>query len=144
MSLSNVNEKLPPLQVNAFSLWVIDQLNNGHADIQIKDITKDLSDGVALIKLAHILTNKEIPHCWSPSPKQNDEKIKNCNLALEMFKNDGIQLGNISGKDISSNNERIILDFIWSLILNYSIKAISKFKYNRKSKNYARLTTKNM
>ncbi|KAK8841676.1 alpha-actinin [Tritrichomonas musculus] len=122
MSFSNVNKKLPPLQVNAFSLWVIDQLNNGHADIQINDITKDLSDGVALIKLAHILTNKEIPHCWSPSPKQNDEKIKNCNLALAMFKNDGIQLSNISGKDITSNNERIILDFAWSLILNYSIK----------------------
>ena len=48
------------------------------------------SDGVALIKLANILTSKEIPHCWSPSPKQNYEKIKNCNLAVEMFKNGGI------------------------------------------------------
>ena len=127
-----VNKEWITLQINVFSRWVDNQLK-GHSDLQIENITKDLSNGVALVELAKALTHKDAPRYWVESPKMNVQKVQNCDLAIDMFSKDGVQLVGISGKDISDNNEKLILGLIWSLILHYSIgKSITSVISNPK------------
>lgn len=65
--------------------------------------------------------------------------IQNCDIALNMFVKDGVNLNIISGKDINENNEKVILDLIWPLILHYyicpSVNSES-IKENEREKNY--------
>lgn len=110
-----------PIQIKTFTRWIRNQLNE-KTNIEINDISKDLRDGVALIELAQKLTNRNLPCNWKKTPKRNIEMVENCNLAIEMFKKDGVHIIGISGKDINDNNEKLILGLIWSLILHYSIK----------------------
>ncbi|KAK8838554.1 GTPase activator activity protein [Tritrichomonas musculus] len=145
---SEMNKDWIRLQVNVFSRWVENQLK-GHADVQIENITKDLSNGVALVELAEVLTQKNAPRNWVESPKMNVQKVQNCDLAIDMFTKDGVQLVGISGKDVSDNNEKLILGLIWSLILHYSIgksitSVVSSNKINSVQSNKAELTPRTM
>ncbi|KAK8883882.1 ERAD pathway [Tritrichomonas musculus] len=108
------------LQINVFTRWVQNQLKN-QPNIHIDSITKDLSNGVALVELAKILTHKETPRNWAEAPKRKVEMVQNCDLAVDMFWKDGVNLIGISGKDVTDNNEKLILGLVWSLILRYSI-----------------------
>ena len=108
------------LQINVFSRWVQNQLKD-QTNVHVDKITKDLSDGVALVELAKKLTQKDTPRNWSISPKRTVEMVQNCDLAVDMFTKDGVNLVGISGKDVNDNNEKLILGLIWSLILHYSI-----------------------
>ena len=57
------------------------------------------------------------------APKRNIDQV--------MFTKDGVQIIGISGKDVSENNEKLILSYVWSLILHYSIGgAATETKYN--------------
>ena len=104
------------LQINVFTRWVQNQLKN-QPNIHIDTITKDLSNGVALVELAKILTQKETPRNWAEEPKRKVE----IDLSVDMFWKDGVNLVGISGKDVTDNKEKLILGLIWSLILHYSI-----------------------
>lgn len=116
----NFQQECIPLQIKVFSHWFDNKLNQ-RSDVKVNDITKDLNNGVALVELARILTKKEISNKWHKNPQNEFDKIHNCELALEMFKENGVQLSEISGKDISSNNRKHIIDLIWTLISYYSI-----------------------
>lgn len=114
------------MQVKVFSRWVSSHLREGKSDIVVNDITKDLTNGVALVELAEILIGKESPRHWSRSPKRNVDMVQNCDLAIDMFTKDGVRFVGISGKDINDNKEKLILGLIWTLILHYSIsKSVS-------------------
>lgn len=118
--LAKVNDEWVPLQARVFSRWVSEHLKQ-FPQTKVEDITKDLSSGVALVELAEVLTHKKATHKWVESPKMNVQKVENCDLALNMFQNDGVKLVGMSGKDISDNNQKLILGLIWTLILHYSI-----------------------
>lgn len=118
--LSRPSEEWIPLQIKTFSRWVADHLR-GNSDYTVTDITKDLKNGVALVELAKILTGKDVPRRWVHSPKSNYEMVQNCDLALEMFKGDGVNFVSISGKDVNDNNEKLILGLVWTLILHYLV-----------------------
>lgn len=51
------------LQANVFTRWVQNQLR-GYKNIHVDKITKDLSNGVALVELAKTLTHKDTPRDW--------------------------------------------------------------------------------
>lgn len=119
-SLNKVNDEWVPLQAKVFTRWVSSLLKRDSKP-EVKDVTKDLSNGVALIELAEILTHKKASRAWIQNPKNSIGKVQNCDLALDMFSNDGVKLVGISGKDISDNNEKLIFGLIWSLILHYFI-----------------------
>lgn len=120
MNFARADQEWEPLQVKSFTRWVSSHLA-GHCEQKIDDITKDLSNGVALIDLAAALTQKKLPYEWARSPKKNAEMIQNCDLALDMFSKDGVCVSGISSKDINENNEKVILRLIWALVLHYSI-----------------------
>ncbi|KAK8888747.1 GTPase activator activity protein [Tritrichomonas musculus] len=133
MSLAKVDDEWVPLQIKVFTRWVKSQLKNDQ-EIKIEDITKDLSNGVALVELAKMLTQKELERQWCSDPKRNIEMVQNCDLAIEMFEKDGVKLVGISGKDINDNNQKLILGLIWSLILRYSISKSIDMEPNSNSK----------
>lgn len=130
LGLTKVNEDWVPLQTKVFSRWVSNQLRD-YPNIEINDIQKDLSNGVALVDLATVLTNKKPSRSWSKSPKLKVEMVQNCDLAIDMFSKDGVNFVGISGKDISDSNQKLILGLIWTLISNYSVgQSISAEKQN--------------
>ena len=130
LGLTKVNEDWVPLQTKVFSRWVSNQLRD-YPNIKIIDIQKDLSNGVALVDLATVLTHKKPSRSWSKSPKLKVEMVQNCDLAIDMFSKDGVNFVGISGKDISDSNQKLILGLIWTLISNYSVgQSISAEKQN--------------
>ena len=63
MSTQNTDDWVP-LQIKVFTRWVKANLNN--VNDSVNDITKDLSNGVALCQLSEILTKKQAP--WKKDP----------------------------------------------------------------------------
>ncbi|KAK8883680.1 hypothetical protein M9Y10_042777 [Tritrichomonas musculus] len=122
------------LQVNVFTRWVQNQLKS-NSNIHIDTITKDLSNGVALVELAKTLTHKDTPRTWTESPKRTVDMVQNCDLAIDMFSKDGVNLVGISGKDVNDNNEKLILGLVWSLILHYSIGKLSHLNLDSSKQN---------
>ena len=59
MSLAKVDEEWVPLQAKVFTRWVRSQLKDDD-EYQVEDITKDLTNGVALVELAKHLTQNEM------------------------------------------------------------------------------------
>lgn len=112
--------KQNPFHVKVISRWISKQLND-FPDCKKSDIIYDYTNGVKILQLAIILTNANKSIQIKYNPKNNVEKTKNCNIALELFKNDGVQLQSITSKDIINNNEKVINDLIWAIIIHYSI-----------------------
>lgn len=102
-----------PITEKVFTRWVQYQLeaNSKHS---INDVTKDLATGTTIIDLAQSLTHRK---CTSKK-----EISQNCDIALKMFKEDGVKIVGITGKDIMYHNEELILRLIWKLIKHYSIR----------------------
>lgn len=125
MTLSKIDNDWIPLQIKVFTRWVSNQLKD-QKDIEVNNVCTDLSNGVALVDLAQILTHKKASHSWAEHPKRNVDMVQNCDLALEMFANDGVHLVGISGKDINDSNQKLILGLIWTLILHYSIGSLNE------------------
>lgn len=122
MSESRTEDSSVSLQIKVFTRWVKSHLGSDRDTVNT--ITKDLSNGVALVLLAENLTNTTENISWRQDPKRTVDEVMNCELALKMFQKDGVKIIGISGKDINDNNEKLILGLIWSLILHYSINTI--------------------
>ena len=118
MSLPNIDFEILPLQNKVFSRWISNQLK----DNTINNLT-DLSNGEKLIKLAASLTKKQPSNKWPHHPKNEIEKIKACNIAINLFKDNGFPSLNITGKEIINNKQKLF-NFVWELILHYSIKRL--------------------
>lgn len=125
------NNEYDPLQSKVFSRWISSQIK-GLSNDKIENITKDLSNGVALIELAESLTHKKAPQSWNRKPNTDIQNVENCNIAIKMFQDDGVKLVGISGKDINDKNEKLIYGLIWSLIMHYSIGNVEKDNENTK------------
>ena len=123
-SLSSIDNEWEDLQIKVFSRWLQSHLLP--LKIAVQDCTKDLLDGVALVELAQILTRRQAPRKWERQPKRDIQKVENCDLAIQMFQNDHVKFINISGKDLTDGNVKLILGFVWTLIMHYSISSVSR------------------
>ena len=88
-----------------------------------------------------ILTKKEAPVKWAKTPKRNIDQVMNCDLSVSVdkFTKDGVKLIGISCKDINDNNEKLILGYVWSLILHDSISvAVTEDKDSNSAKKPAK------
>lgn len=120
-NIKNSNDESFQIQEKVYTRWILSELQ-GASNTNFSDITKDLSNGVALIELAQVLTHKKAPQDWEQQPTSAAQNIKNCKLAFKMFRNDGFKAIGITSKDICDNDEKQILELIWQLILHYSIE----------------------
>lgn len=107
-------------KTRVFSRWISNQLNEKLDNKE--DLLTDISNGTTILQLAIQLTHSNIKMEIKNQPKSRMEKIKNCEIALRLFQNDGLKLSTISSSEIVNNNKRVILDLIWSIILHYSVQ----------------------
>jgi filamin len=88
---------------------------------KINDLETDLEDGVLLIVLLEILSDKSLGR-YNKTPKMKPQKLENISSALKFIAAQGIKLVGIGPEDIHDHNLKLILGLIWTLILRFQIQ----------------------
>ncbi|XP_067205884.1 filamin-A isoform X4 [Linepithema humile] len=106
------------IQQNTFTRWANERLKamNKH----IGDLECDLSDGLRLVSLIEVLSQKRLPK-HNQRPTFRSQKLENVSVALKFLEDEGIRIVNIDSSDIVDCKLKLILGLIWTLILHYSI-----------------------
>ncbi|VDM61944.1 unnamed protein product [Angiostrongylus costaricensis] len=107
------------IQQNTFTRWVNNHLKR--AGDSIENLETDLSDGLKLISLAAVLSQKNVGR-FNKKVNFRSQKLENVSLALKFFQDvEHIKIVNIDSSHIVDQNKKLILGLIWTLILHYSI-----------------------
>eukprot|EP01103_Thecamoeba_quadrilineata_P003614 TRINITY_DN13370_c0_g1_i1.p1 TRINITY_DN13370_c0_g1~~TRINITY_DN13370_c0_g1_i1.p1 ORF type:complete len:447 (+),score=95.94 TRINITY_DN13370_c0_g1_i1:36-1376(+) len=132
-------------QKRTFTRWANNFLQA--RKLKINDLESDLADGINLINLVEILTNKSIGIKYKTAPKNKAAKLENICFALDFVQKNGVRLVGIGGSDIYDQNIKLILGMIWTFILKFHIQrdgaGLEQWvteqlaKYGLKSRNYA-------
>ncbi|KAF1372057.1 hypothetical protein PFLUV_G00260380 [Perca fluviatilis] len=107
------------IQQNTFTRWCNEHLKG--LNKRIGDLQKDLSDGLKLIGLLEVLSQKKMFRKYHSRPNFRQMKLENVSVALEFLEREHIRLVSIDSKAIVDGNLKLILGLIWTLILHYSI-----------------------
>ncbi|XP_071409029.1 filamin-C [Pithys albifrons albifrons] len=107
------------IQQNTFTRWCNEHLKC--VQKRIGDLQRDLSDGLRLIALLEVLSQKKMGRKHHPRPNFRQMKLENVSVALEFLEREHIKLVSIDSKAIVDGNLKLILGLIWTLILHYSI-----------------------
>ncbi|XP_076819806.1 filamin-A-like isoform X4 [Clavelina lepadiformis] len=106
------------IQKNTFTRWCNEHLKC--VQKRIASLETDLSDGLRLIALLEVLSQKKMgKHNKRPNFRQM--KLENVSVALKFLERERIKLVSIDSKAIVDGNLKLILGLIWTLILHYSI-----------------------
>ncbi|CAF4577499.1 unnamed protein product [Rotaria sp. Silwood2] len=108
------------MQQNSFTRWVNIHLKlvNRH----IEDLQSELSDGLNLIALIEVLSQKKVPRHHNKRPNLRSQKLENVSVVLDFLENtERIRLVTIDATHIVDGKLKLILGLIWTLILHYSI-----------------------
>lgn len=111
------------VQQKTFTKWLNTKLEA--RSLEVRDLVKDLSDGVMLIHLLECLSNESLGR-YAAKPKLRVQRFENANIALDFIKSRGIQMTNIGAEDVVDGNRKIILGLIWTLILRFTINDINE------------------
>uniref|UniRef100_A0A8B9K1B8 Filamin C, gamma b (actin binding protein 280) n=1 Tax=Astyanax mexicanus TaxID=7994 RepID=A0A8B9K1B8_ASTMX len=107
------------IQQNTFTRWCNEHLKC--INKKIGDLQRDLSDGLKLIGLLEVLSQKKMYRKYHARPNFRQMKLENVSVALEFLEREHIKLVSIDSKAIVDGNLKLILGLIWTLILHYSI-----------------------
>ncbi|XP_055698008.1 filamin-A isoform X5 [Phlebotomus papatasi] len=106
------------IQQNTFTRWANEHLKI--IDKNIGNLETDLGDGLRLIALIEVLSQKRLPK-HNKRPTFRSQKLENVSVALKFLEEEGIKIVNIDSTDIVDCKLKLILGLIWTLILHYSI-----------------------
>lgn len=107
------------IQQNTFTRWINEHLKC--VNKRISDLQLDLGDGLRLISLLEVLSQKKMYRKYHPRPTFRQMKLENVSVALEFLDKENIKLVSIDSKAIVDGNLKLILGMVWTLILHYSI-----------------------
>jgi len=107
------------VQKKTFTRWSNTFLRYRKA--KINDLETDLHDGILLIQLLEIISDKSLGK-YNQTPKIKPQKLENLSAALKFIASQGIKLVGIGPEDIHDNNLKLILGLIWTLILRFQIQ----------------------
>nr|XP_057923391.1 filamin-C isoform X2 [Doryrhamphus excisus] len=107
------------IQQNTFTRWCNEHLKC--VSKRIMDLQKDLGDGLKLIGLLEVLSQRSMYRKYHARPNFRQMKLENVSVALEFLEREHIRLVSIDSKAIVDGNLKLILGLIWTLILHYSI-----------------------
>uniref|UniRef100_A0A8C4R4Z0 Calponin-homology (CH) domain-containing protein n=1 Tax=Eptatretus burgeri TaxID=7764 RepID=A0A8C4R4Z0_EPTBU len=107
------------IQKNTFTRWCNEHLKV--VDKRIRDLQKDFSDGLRLIALLEVLSQKKMYRKYHGRPTFRQMQLENVSVALEFLEKENIKLVSIDSKAIMDGNLKLILGLVWTLILHYSI-----------------------
>ncbi|KAL7677096.1 hypothetical protein ACOME3_003343 [Neoechinorhynchus agilis] len=114
------------IQQNTFTRWANEHLKL--INRPVTDLQFDLSDGLALIALIEVLSQRKLPR-HNRRPSFRSQKLENVSVALDFLENvERIKLVNIDASHIVDGRLKLILGLIWTLILHYSIQ-LSTWEY---------------
>ncbi|KAI3401285.1 hypothetical protein diail_11991 [Diaporthe ilicicola] len=111
------------VQQKTFTKWLNTKIDV--RGLEVKDLVKDLSDGVILIHLLECLSQESLGR-YAAKPKLRVQRFENVNLGLDFVKSRGIQMVNMGAEDVVDGNRKIILGLIWTLILRFTISDINE------------------
>ena len=94
-------------------------------EVSVKDLVKDLSDGIILIHLLEVLSGESLGR-YASKPKLRVQRFENVNKSLDYIRTRGIQMTNIGAEDVVDGNRKIILGLIWTLILRFPLSDINE------------------
>lgn len=106
------------IQQNTFTRWANEHLKI--IDKTLLSLETDLSDGLALIALIEVLSQKKMSK-HNKRPTFRSQKLENISVAMKFLEREGIKIINIDSTDIVDCKLKLILGLIWLLILHYSI-----------------------
>jgi filamin len=106
------------IQQKTFTRWANTYLKERM--VQIKDLQKDLNDGIALINLLEIISSKSLGK-YNKKVKVRSQNLENVLLSLNFLRTENIKLVNIGAEDIVDGRLKLILGLIWTIILRYQI-----------------------
>ncbi|XP_066527398.1 filamin-B [Hoplias malabaricus] len=107
------------IQQNTFTRWCNEHLKC--VNKRIADLQLDLSDGLRLIALLEVLSQKNMYRKYHQRPTFRQMKLENVSVALEFLDRENIRLVSIDSKAIVDGNLKLILGLVWTLVLHYSI-----------------------
>ncbi|XP_075902044.1 filamin-A isoform X1 [Nelusetta ayraudi] len=107
------------IQQNTFTRWCNEHLKC--VNKRIGNLQIDLSDGLRLIGLLEVLSQKKMFRKYNQRPTFRQMQLENVSVALEFLDKESIKLVSIDSKAIVDGNLKLILGMIWTLILHYSI-----------------------
>ncbi|XP_075430929.1 filamin-B isoform X1 [Ascaphus truei] len=107
------------IQQNTFTRWCNEHLKC--VNKRIGNLQTDLSDGLRLIALLEVLSQKRMYRKYHQRPTFSHMQLENVSVALEFLDRENIKLVSIDSKAIVDGNLKLILGMIWTLILHYSI-----------------------
>ncbi|KAM9327227.1 filamin-B [Gastrophryne carolinensis] len=107
------------IQQNTFTRWCNEHLKC--VNKRIGNLQTDLSDGLRLIALLEVLSQKKMYRKYHLRPTFSQMQLENVSVALEFLEKENIKLVSIDSKAIVDGNLKLILGLIWTLILHYSI-----------------------
>ncbi|XP_028923663.1 filamin-A isoform X3 [Ornithorhynchus anatinus] len=107
------------IQQNTFTRWCNEHLKC--VNKRIANLQTDLSDGLRLIALLEVLSQKKMYRKYNQRPTFRQMQLENVSVALEFLDRESIKLVSIDSKAIVDGNLKLILGLIWTLILHYSI-----------------------
>uniref|UniRef100_A0A8C1F8L6 Filamin A, alpha (actin binding protein 280) n=1 Tax=Cyprinus carpio carpio TaxID=630221 RepID=A0A8C1F8L6_CYPCA len=107
------------IQQNTFTRWSNEHLKC--VNKRIANLQTDLSDGLRLIALLEVLSQKKMFRKYNQRPTFRQMQLENVSVALEFLDRENIKLVSIDSKAIVDGNLKLILGLIWTLILHYSI-----------------------
>ncbi|ELP83617.1 Gelation factor, putative [Entamoeba invadens IP1] len=105
-------------QKKTFTKWANVQLSGAFI---IKDVEKDLDNGLILIALFEALRKMKVNFKYNRNPKMRVARLENTEQALKFIIADGVHLVNIDAQNICDGNLKLILGLLWTLILKYQI-----------------------
>ncbi|KAJ8396992.1 hypothetical protein AAFF_G00010460 [Aldrovandia affinis] len=107
------------IQQNTFTRWCNEHLKC--VKKRIANLQTDLSDGLRLIGLIEVLSQRKMFRKYNQRPTFRQMQLENVSVALEFLEKENIKLVSIDSKAIVDGNLKLILGLIWTLILHYSI-----------------------
>ncbi|XP_072136559.1 filamin-B isoform X1 [Mobula birostris] len=107
------------IQQNTFTRWCNEHLKC--VNKRIHNLQSDLADGLRLIALLEVLSQKKMYRKYHQRPTFRQMQLENVSVALEFLEKENIKLVSIDSKAIVDGNLKLILGLIWTLILHYSI-----------------------
>jgi plastin-1 len=106
--------------------------------LSIKNLAKDLSDGVVILKIL----DKVKPGCvdWDKVRDREHKKIRhkfdmmgNCNYAMKLAKDVfKLKLMSAGGEDLHGGNQKVIHSFLWQVMRYQAIQTLSSLSFDGK------------
>ncbi len=111
------------VQKKTFTRWANNHLKK--RNLEIVDLCEDVKNGINLLNLLEIIGGETVKTVlgvkYNKKPKMKIHMLENCNRVLEYCNKKELTFVNIGANDFVDGNERIILGFLWKVILRFVV-----------------------